>query len=283
MASVRIVYDDQAGEFESRAGLPEEVAARVAAAVRRYGELGADDLLVEVGAGTGVIGQWLARPPGRYLGFDSSRAMLEVFRPRLRPGAVATLLCADADRSWPVRTGSASVIFGSRVLHLLHPEHAVREIRRVAHPRGAVLLCGRVAHSPDSPRARARAKLRDLLAEHGLQPGPTGGHPQRLLALAEARRAAPLPSQVAAAWPETVTVTQVINWWRGKTSLGGINPPAAVAEQVLAALTAWAVDTYGDPAPAVTTETRYLLEGVRLPPAVPSTGAERTDPRPAEE
>jgi hypothetical protein len=283
MASVRIVYDDQAGVFEARAGLPDEVAARVATAVRRRGELGIGDLVVEVGAGTGVIGQWLARPPGRYLGFDSSRAMLEVFRPRLHRGAVATVLHADADRSWPGRTGSASVIFGSRVLHLLRPEHAVREVRRVGHPRGAVLLCGRVEHHPDSPRARARAKLRELLAGHGISPGPTGGRPERLLALASAGGAEPLTPRAAAAWPETVTVTQVINWWRGKTSLGGVNPPAAVAKQVLAALTEWAADTYGDPAPAVTTETRYLLEGVRLPSAVPAAGADRTDPRPAEE
>lgn len=283
MDSVRIAYDDQAGVFESRAGLPDEVAEQVAEAVGRCGGPGPDSLLVEVGAGTGVIGQWLARRPGRYLGLDSSQAMLEMFLPRLRAGVAAALLRADADRSWPVRTGSASVIFGSRVLHLLRPERVVREAGRVAHPDGAVLISGRVEHSPDSPRAGARAKLRDLLAAHGLRPGPTGGRPARLLALAQERGAVPFAAQVAAAWPETVTVTQVIDWWRGKSSLGGINPPAAVADAVLAALTTWSVDTYGHPAPAVTTETRYLLEGVRLLPADPGTGASGKDSRPAEE
>jgi hypothetical protein len=161
------------------------------------------------------------------------------------------------------------VIFGSRVLHLLEPRHAVREARRVAHPGGAVLLCGRVEHDRGSPRATARAKLRELLAGHGLRPSKTGGRPTRLFELAEAQGAEPLPGCVAASWPETVTVTKVIDWWRGKTSIGGVNPPTEVAEAVLAALTAWAAETYGEPAPAVTTHTRYLLEGVRLPPAAP--------------
>jgi hypothetical protein len=278
MGGVRIVYDDQAGVFESRAGLPEEAAARVAAAVRACGELAADDLLVEVGAGTGVIGQWLAAPPGRYLGFDSSPAMLDVFRPRLRADDRASLVHADADRPWPVRTGAASVIFGSRVLHLLQPAHAASEAQRVAHPPGALLICGRVEHSPDSPRARARAKLRELLRAHGYRPGPTGGQPTRLLATAQAYGAQPFPPLVAAAWPEAVAVTQVIDWWRGKTSIGGTNPPPDVARAVLAGLDSWAAEAFPDPATPVTTETRYLLEGVRLAASTPGRGTGRDDP-----
>jgi hypothetical protein len=72
---------------------------------------------------------------------------------------------------------------------------------------------------------------------------------------------------VAAQWPETVSLTQVIDWWRGKTSIGGINPPPEVAEAILAALTSWAAAHRPDT--AVTTTTRYLLEGVRLPAVAP--------------
>jgi ubiquinone/menaquinone biosynthesis C-methylase UbiE len=270
MDGSRIVYDDQAHVFEDRAGLPDDTASQVAEAVRRCGRMGPDDLLVEIGAGTGVIGQWLARPPWRYLGVDSSQAMLDVFSPRLHDGAAAELVHADADQRWPVETGTAAVIFGSRVLHLLEPAHAVREAFRVAHPGGATVICGRLEHSRDSPRARARAKLRQLLSEYGLSPSATGGRPTKLLAQAEAEGATPFPSEVAAVWSETVTVTQVIDWWRGKTSIGGINPPPAVAGAVLAALTRWSVETYGERPAPVTTETRYLLEGVRLPAAAES-------------
>ncbi|HLV58114.1 MAG TPA: class I SAM-dependent methyltransferase [Natronosporangium sp.] len=272
----RIVYDDQADVFEARAGVPEEAAAQVAAAVHDLRPAAPDGLLVEVGAGTGVIGRWLARLPGRYLGLDSSAAMLRVFRPRLAATPGAALLVADADTAWPVRDGAAAVIFGSRVLHLLRPDHAVAQVRRIAHRGGALLLCGRIVHSPDSPRTRARQRLRELLAEQGLRPRPTGGRPDRLLALAVDQGAEPLPVRVAAAWPETVTTGQVIDWWRGKTSLGGVNPSREVADAVLAALAGWARDT--QPAGPVTTTTRYLLEGVRLPAVAPGAARPRGAP-----
>lgn len=262
-----IAYDDQAGVFETRAGLPQEAAAEVAAAVRDLGDDGRDRMLLEIGAGTGVIGRFLARPPGRYLGIDASRRMLDVFSPRLDPGGRGLLVRADADQPWPVRDGTASVIFGSRVLHLLQPEQAVAQARRVARLDGAVLLCGRVEHHPDSPRARARAKLRELLIASGLQPRPTGGRPDRLLALAAQAGAEALPVTVAATWPEALTTHRVIEWWRGKTSIGGINPPPHVAAEIIDALTRWARHT--QPSAPVTTVTRYLLEGVRFPPPVP--------------
>jgi len=284
----RISYDDQANVFENRTGLPAEIARQVADAVCDYAGLGPGDLIVEIGAGTGVIGQWLARPPYRYLGFDSSQPMLDVFRPRLRPddktmpsgGAPApqvdaALLHADADARWPLADRTAAAIFGSRVLHLLRAEHLLKEAERVARPGGAVLICGRLERDPSSPRSAARKKLRELLAGHGLQPRPTGGRPTRLFAQAEAEGADILAPRLAAAWPDTVGVTEVLDGWRGKTSLGGINPPADVAQAVLAALTAWAAETYGEPAAPVTTETRYVLEGIRLRAGPLSAGAER--------
>lgn len=285
MGGIRIVYDNQADVFEARAGLPDEVARQVAATVHRWGEVGPDGLLVEIGAGTGVIGRWLAPLPGRYLGIDSSLAMLGRFLPRLPTGGAALAL-ADADRPWPMPSDSASVIFGSRVLHLLDPAHALAEACRVAHPAGALLLCGRVEHDRRSPRTRTRARLRELLTEHGLRPEPTGGRPTRLFTLAQARGAEPLTPRVAGVWPEAVTATLVIDWWRGKTSIGGVNPTPEVAERILATLTAWAADTFGEPAPVVTTHTRYLLEGIRLPPVAPATPAApstRSGPTPSEE
>lgn len=266
MSGGRIVYEDQATVFETRAGIPDDAAARVAALVHAWGGIDDSDLLLEIGAGTGVIGRWLATLPGRYLGLDSSPAMLQVFRPRLPTDGSAVLVVADADRPWPVPTGAVRVVFGSRVLHLLDPPHALAEAMRVAHPEGALLLSGRVAHDRSSPRSLARAQLRELLRRRGLRPSPTGGRPDRLFQLAEQAGATPLPGRVVAVWPETVSVSRVIDWWRGKTSLGGINPDPRVAEEILAELTGWAARTYDDPTSPVTTRTRYLLEGVRIRP-----------------
>lgn len=274
-----ISYDDQAEVFEARAGLPEPVAVAVAGAVRDYAALAPGDLLLEIGAGTGLIGRWLARAPLRYLGLDRSRPMLEVFRPRLRECAGAAAVHTDAGAGWPVRDGCAAAVFGSRVLHLLAPSHVLREAGRVAHPRGAVLVCGRVAHDPGSPRAMARRKLRELLTEHGLRPRPSGGQPAELFALARAGGAEPLAARVAATWQETLTVAQVLGWWRGKTSIGGVNPPPAVADAVLAALASWGTETFGRLSNAVPTRARYLLEGVRLSPARPAVAARQEGAR----
>jgi ubiquinone/menaquinone biosynthesis C-methylase UbiE len=259
----RISYDDQATVFEGRTGLPPQAARQVADAVFDYANLVAGDLIVEIGAGTGVLGQWLARAPYKYLGFDNSEPMLEVFSPRL-PAADAILVNADAEERWPVTDGTAAVVFGSRVLHLLRAEHVIREAARVARPGGAVLICGHLEHDPSSPRSTARQKLRQLLAAQGLQPRRARGEARQLFVQAQAAGAEVLPPRVAASWPESVRVSQVIEGWRGKTSIGGINPPPEVVEAVLTALTAWAARTYGESDAAVTTETQYVLEGIRV-------------------
>ena len=54
----------------------------MARAIVEQANAGADDLVLELGAGTGEIGVHLARLPVRYVGLDSSQAMLDVFRAR---------------------------------------------------------------------------------------------------------------------------------------------------------------------------------------------------------
>ncbi len=66
--------------YDARVGLPESVGAAVAAEIMACAELQTGDLVLELGAGTGEIGVHLARLPVRYVGLDSSPAMLDVFR-----------------------------------------------------------------------------------------------------------------------------------------------------------------------------------------------------------
>src|SRR5262245_15692970 len=70
------LFDGQAGLFERRAGLPETVCRVIAKKVIEIGEAEAGDLIVEIGAGTGQIGQWFEAPV-RYAGFDLSAGMLK--------------------------------------------------------------------------------------------------------------------------------------------------------------------------------------------------------------
>lgn len=261
----RVSFDEQgSGIFEARAGFPPGVAERIAGAVRGLGDLRPGDLILEVGAGTGLIGQWLARPPYRYLGLDNSLPMLDTFRPRLPGGAV--LAYADANRPWPVAAGSARVIFGSRVFQLLDPEHLVDEANRVTHPDGAVLIHGKVEREPDSPKTVLRRKLHERLTAHGYRPRPAGRLLERILERAVATGGLVVPPVVVTTWRREIRPIDPIEQWRQTYSMGGITPTAEVSATVLAELAAWVTDTYGDPSAPVATGESYVLQAARLPP-----------------
>jgi ubiquinone/menaquinone biosynthesis C-methylase UbiE len=262
----RVSFDEQAEIFESRAGLPEGVPAQVAEAVLRYAGLRPDDLVVEIGAGTGLIGQWLARSQVRYLGMDSSQPMLDLFAPRLPRRRHVSLRHADANQRWPVADHTARAVFGSRVFQLLDIDHLISEACRVAHPGGAVLVQGTIERSPDSPKVLARRTLHELLTARGFKPRPAGRLLRRVLERAEAAGGTILPPHTVATWQREVRPPEVLDDWRQKWSMGGITPPAEVAAAVLDELSRWATDTFGDPAATVVTAESYVLEGVRLPP-----------------
>ena len=113
-------FDRQAHTYEQRVGLPEQVCREVVGAVLAIAHVQPNDLIVEVGAGTGMIGKWFVQSPIRYLGFDLSQAMLDVFRQHLdcQPDNL-TLLQADGNQRWPLTDSTARVIFSSRTIHLL--------------------------------------------------------------------------------------------------------------------------------------------------------------------
>src|SRR5688572_24281201 len=152
------LFDGQAGLFERRAGLPEAACRAIAKKVIEIGEAGSGDLIVEIGSGTGQIGQWFEAPV-RYAGFDLSAGMLKEFSRRLD----SDLIQADANASWPLADGVAHVIFGSRAVHLLQQEHVAHEVFRVASSTGATLILGRVERNPDSVRARMTQEMNERL------------------------------------------------------------------------------------------------------------------------
>ena len=263
----RVSFDEQAGEvFDARAGFPDGVAERIAAAVLDYAGVVPGDLIVEIGAGTGLIGQWLARPPARYLGLDRSQPMLDRFVVRLPAGSHARLRQADADQRWPVEDGTARVIFGSRVFQLLDLAQLVQEANRVGCPDRAVLVQGRLERRPDSPKVLLRRRMHELLRANGLTPRPAGRLLQQVLERAAAAGGTVLPPVTVAAWPHVVRPDDVLDEWRQKYSMGGVTPPAPVAAAILDQLADWVAQTFGQPAEPVTTEESYVLEGVQLRP-----------------
>jgi hypothetical protein len=267
-------FDVQAPEFDRRVGLPEEVCRAVAEAVLRLAATRPGDLLVEIGAGTGMIGRWFLDHPVRYVGLDLSRAMLEVFR--RRPGATrAGLVQADGARPWPLPAGSARVVFSSRAVHLLPLAHVVAEVFRVAGAEagagdsGSACVLGWVERPPESVKARMSRRMQELLRERGFAPRIAGS--RRLLAACGDRGAAPLPRTAVARWPARHTPRQSLDSWRSKPGLGGIVLPPGVQQEVLAALESWAAQSFGGLDAEWRGEESYVLEGVRLPPPASPT------------
>ena len=259
------LFDGQAQVFDQRAGLLPDDCRQIAAAVLELGDVGAAELIVEAGAGTGQIGAWLAASR-RYLGFDLSNGMLQRFRARLSGlAAEQVLLRADANRSWPLAAGAARVIFSSRALHLLDHEHVADEVFRVAKPTGATLIIGRVERAQESVRARLARKMRGLLRRHGFE--ARGGRQHRRLIEACVRRGAVgLEPVTAASWPVTASSRQSLEAWRQLPGLGGVEVPDEIRRAVLDELEAWAAEVFGGLDQPFESQEAYVLKPLRLLP-----------------
>jgi ubiquinone/menaquinone biosynthesis C-methylase UbiE len=258
-------FDGQAPRFDRRVGLPEGDCRAIAAAVIALAGAGDGDRLLEIGAGTGMIGRWFLDHPVRYVGLDRSRGMLEVFRHR--PGAGrAGLVQADGSRPWPLPAGSARVVFSSRAMHLLPLAHVVDEVFRVGAGAGGTCLLGWVERDPESLKARMSREMQRLVRERGFAPRTAGS--RRFLAACRERGAAELPRTAVARWPARHSPRQSLASWRSKVGLGGVVLPPGVQESVLAELEAWATRTFGDLDAESSTEETYVLEGVRLGPTI---------------
>jgi len=278
--------DAQAAEFERRVGLPDEVCREIATAALGLAGARAGDLVVEIGAGTGMIGRWFPEHRVRYVGLDLSRGMLEVFRRRQRAagddgpaaGAVpaqaegagraagAALVQADAGSAWPLAGGAARLVFSSRAIHLLPVEVVVEELFRAGAPDGAACLLGWVERRPESLKARMSREMRRRLRGRGFTPRAAGGQP--VLEACRARGAEELPRTAVARWPARHTPRQALDDWRSKLGLGGIVLPPGVQEEVLAELAAWAAEVFGGLDAGAESEECYVLEGVRFTQAL---------------
>ncbi len=254
-------FDAQAAEFDRRVGLPEEYCRGIAAAVLSLAGAEAGDRVVEIGAGTGMMGRWFLNHPVRYVGLDLSRGMLDVFRRRAPRSPAPPLVQADGARPWPLPDGSVSAVFSSRAIHLLPLDHVVEELYRVRRP-GAACVLGWVEREPESVKHRMSREMQRRLRERGF-PARTAGS-RRVLAACRERGARDLPKTAVARWPVRHTPRQSLDDWWSKEGLGGIVLPPGVQEEVLTELEAWAVEAFGGLDAARETADAYVLEGVRL-------------------
>jgi hypothetical protein len=204
--------------------------------------------------------------PVRYLGIDLSRQMLSRFAQRCRrDGRVAPIAVADASHPWPSRDGSATAIFGSRALHLLPLPHVVEEAIRVTAPARSYVILGWVERDPNGLRATLRREMHACLIRRGYAPHDALHRGEKMLDAFIGRGARPIHPQVAAAWPVRRSAREVIDAWRAKAGLAGIDISPAEKEALLSELAAWAEEMTGSLDIVETSEEKYMLAGVQLP------------------
>ena len=222
-----------------------------------------DDLVLEIGVGTGEIGTHLARLPVRYVGIDTSAAMLQLFRQKLGEGP-ASLLLADASQVWPLDDAAVSVVFASRVIHLLDAEHVARETARVCRPGGWLML-GRVLRDEDGVKERLRQRRLELLRQAGV--GPLRGREgvRRVVEHCLSAGGESMGRRVVAEWSGAISPAEVIADWTSLSRVGSVAVDPIRRQKILVELQTWARTELSDLDQPEAYRERYAIDVVRLP------------------
>ncbi len=230
--------------------------------------MGASDLLLEIGAGTGQIGSEIARLHKCYVALDLSQPMLRVFRRRLESSPTpASLIVSDGTASWPIADHCVRAIFGSRSLHLLAADRLVQEFLRVADTRGAMLVAGRVHRDPRSVKARMRREMLRLLGARRNDSKNDEGQLRPLIEALLERGAVAFAPLVSARWTTAHSPADSLESWRSKPGLGGTDTPEPFKSEILSKLESWAREEFHSLDTRIQSSEEYVLEGARLSPA----------------
>ena len=267
-------FDDQASTFDARAGFPEEARIAIASTVVDIGKVRKAGRLLEVGVGTGLVGEYLARslPPvvaggaARYLGLDVSPPMLREFRLRTKndPTVAATLRLADANDAWPVDDQSIRVVYGARVFHLLNAKHLVGEVLRVAAPPFVTVVAGRIRRDPEGTFSRMRDALRRVMSARGHEPRRGDEHIEMLIDAFVKNGGKRLEDRVVAKWSQPTSPARSLAAWRAKEGLGGLDFPPAEQASILREVEIWAANEYPDLNAEEPSEVEFVLHSIRL-------------------
>jgi SAM-dependent methyltransferase len=258
------LFDNQATAFEQRAGLPEHYCLDIANSVIEIGQVRPNDLILEIGPGTGQIAEWFEKTSA-YVGFDLSGGMLREAQRRLDTARNGSLVQADANASWPLASGSTRVIFSSRALHLLDHEHVAGEVFRVASDEGAHLVLGRVQRDRESVRARMAKEMIGRLRQHGFEGRRGEQQNQKLIDSCCSRGAEDRGVKHVARWRVTTSPRQSVESWRCLSGLGGIKVPPNTRDEILDEMEAWAEREFGGLDRGIESEEVYAIRSLRIP------------------
>ncbi len=257
-------FDDRADRFDRDAGLGDDSAGRIAAAIMELVQPQVGEMVLELGAGTGEIGRHLSEVAPRYLGLDASVGMLAVGRNPVAAGpAGGRVVACDCDGRWPVGDGVACCVFASRVAQLLDAEHIAREVRRVG-ARVVWWITGRARRDPWGYRELLRGRMREALRERGVEPRMSRGADSSVGAALTAAGGVAVEPVDAAVWMHRGSVSEMVGAWRDKRELGGVGVDRATRDAVLDEVERWAVERFGDTRATLESREVYTLSPVRF-------------------
>jgi ubiquinone/menaquinone biosynthesis C-methylase UbiE len=229
-------YDAAAPAFERHRALPDAVAPAVRAAVLAAVAT-PNPRLLDLGAGTGRFGRPFVAAGDDYVGVDLSLGMLHEFARQAPRPALAQ---ADGDRL-PFADATFDAVLMVQVFGGMRGwRRVLAEARRVLRPRGALLI-GRVVAPADGLDARLKQRLVEILAEQrvAIERRNVRADVEHSLSGIAERRAA-----TVATWTTERTPRRYLD--RQRTGARFASLPQAAGEQALAALAAWAIETFGE-------------------------------------
>ena len=127
-----------------------------------------------------------------------------------------------------------------------------------------------LVQSGESGRQPSERRLRRVAAD-----GHGGGihRGRELLDAFISRGALAIQPHAAAAWPVSRSAREMIEPWRAKAGLAGIDVSPAEKEALLSELAVWAERLTGSLDIVETNEEKYMLAGVQLPARSLATGS----------
>jgi SAM-dependent methyltransferase len=254
-------FDNVAAEFDAYRALPDEVPRAIRDALRA--EVGdaagaAGARLLDLGAGTGRIGEAFVRAGDAYFAVDSSAGMLARFARKVgdHGGPEPRLVQADG-RSLPFPAGTFHAVLVAQVVSAFSGwRRLVGEARRVLRP-GGTLAFGKTVRPENGLDARMRERLSLILAGMGVdnrRPGASRDDVRGVLSR-EARRASEV---VVATWDARRSPRDFLNRHATAARFGAL--PIAVREDALRGLADWASGEFASLDAALVEPTQFVLD-----------------------
>ncbi|MEM9411486.1 MAG: class I SAM-dependent methyltransferase [Planctomycetota bacterium] len=265
-------FDGQANEFDQRTGLPDAICETIVDAVLQQLSIGNESIaqVVELGAGTGQIGQHFRSDRINYVGLDNSNEMLEIFETRISKESTLSnglfeIVSADVNERWPVNSQSTHLVFSSRAIHLFDSHRICEELSRIASPKGLVFAAGRRKREKNSIQAIMRRQMRIFLSEQGITGRDGQNHIVKFTKILEQTATVhPLESKIVANWTTQRSPLDSLHAWRRKDGIAGLQIGEKTKEDVLDRLQNWAIEKFEDLSAKSIVHESYVIDLLRI-------------------